>query len=147
MTTYRAPVADMKFLLRHVFRAEEMFATMPDTNEVNDELITAILAEAGKLIEGLVAPINQSGDQQGCKLENGVVTTPAGFKQAFAAWAAGGWSGLIGSVDFGGQGMPKVLSALIEEMNFGKKLVEEIFPKVAEKAFNKFCEKENNENK
>ncbi len=119
MTTYRAPVADMKFLLRHVFRAEEMFATMPDTNEVNDELITAILAEAGKLIEGLVAPINQSGDQQGCKLENGVVTTPAGFKQAFAAWAAGGWSGLIGSVDFGGQGMPKVLSALIEEMNFG----------------------------
>ena len=119
MTTYRAPVTDMQFLLRNVFKAEELFATMPGTSEVSDDLINAILEEAAKLIEGLIAPINQTGDRQGCRFENGVVTTPEGFKEAFAAWSAGGWAGLTGSVEFGGQGMPKVLSALIEEMAFG----------------------------
>lgn len=119
MTGYRAPIADMKFLLRDVFKAEALFAAMPETEEVTDDLIDAILEEMGKIAEGLLAPINQSGDQQGCHIANGMVTTPEGFKQAFRAYGEGGWIGLTGNVDYGGQGMPKVLSAMIEEMALG----------------------------
>jgi alkylation response protein AidB-like acyl-CoA dehydrogenase len=118
MATYRAPLRDMQFLLQDVFQAQELFGKMPGTQEVSDDLISAIVEEAGKIAEGLLAPINQSGDQQGCRIENGVVTTPEGFKQAYAAYAQGGWSGLTGDVDYGGQGMPKLLSAVIEEMTF-----------------------------
>ena len=119
MTTYRAPLRDMQFLLQDVFHADELFSTMPGTVEVTADLIAAIVEEAGKIAEGLLAPINQSGDQQGCRLENGIVTTPDGFKEAYAAYAEGGWSGLTGDINYGGQGMPKLLSAIIEEMAFG----------------------------
>jgi len=118
MAEYRAPIADMQFLLRDVFEAEQLFATMPDTQEVTADLVNAIIEEAGKIAEGLLAPINQSGDQEGCKWQDGVVTTPAGFRDAYKAYAEGGWAGLTGDVNYGGQGMPKVLSALIEEMCF-----------------------------
>ena len=119
MTTYLAPLRDMQFLLQDVFHADELFSTMPGTVEVTADLIAAIVEEAGKIAEGLLAPINQSGDQQGCRLENGIVTTPDGFKEAYAAYAEGGWSGLTGDINYGGQGMPKLLSAIIEEMAFG----------------------------
>ena len=119
MATYRAPLRDMQFLLQDVFQAEALFSKMPGTQEVSDDLINAIVEEAGKIAEGLLSPINQSGDQQGCRVDNGVVTTPDGFKEAYAAYAEGGWSGLTGDVNYGGQGMPKLLSAIIEEMAFG----------------------------
>ena len=118
MPTYRAPLADMQFLLRDVFKVEELFAAMPDTEEVTDDLISAILEEAGKMATGLLAPLNQSGDREGCHFNAGVVTTPKGFREAFRAYAEGGWPGLTGDVDYGGQGMPTVLSALLEEMAF-----------------------------
>lgn len=118
MTNYRAPLTDMQFLLRDVFALEDMFAAMPDTTEVTHDLISAILEEAGKISETLLAPINQTGDSQGCQFDNGQVTTPEGFKEAYQAYADGGWSGLTGDPEFGGQGMPKVLSAMIEEMVF-----------------------------
>ncbi len=118
MAAYRAPLADMRFLLGKVFAAEELFASMPGTEEVSEDLITAILEEAGKIAEGLLAPINLSGDQQACTWAEGRVSTPAGFKDAYRAYAEGGWAGLTGAVDYGGQGMPKLLSALIEEMFF-----------------------------
>lgn len=119
MPTYRAPLADMQFLLRHVFKVEKLFAAMPQMAEVSDDLIDAILQEAGKIAEELLSPINHSGDQQGCQFNDGVVSTPRGFKQAYDAYAAGGWPGLTGDTNYGGQGMPKLLSALIEEMAFG----------------------------
>lgn len=119
MTNYRAPLADMQFLLRDVFSVEQLFAAMPPTAEVSNDLITAILEEAGKITENLLAPINKSGDAEGCHFDNGIVTTPKGFTEGYAAYAEGGWSGLTGDVNYGGQGMPKVLSAMIEEMMFG----------------------------
>lgn len=118
MSAYRAPLKDIQFLLQNVFSVEQLFASMPDTAEVTDDLITAIVEEAGKIAEGLLSPINQSGDQEGCHFADGVVTTPKGFKEAYSAHAEGGWSGLTGDVNYGGQGMPKMLSALIEEMAF-----------------------------
>jgi len=119
MAAYRAPLTDMNFLLQKVFAAEEFFTAMPKTEEVTADLCEAILAEAGKIAEGLLAPINQSGDLEACQFDNGQVSTPKGFKEAYAAYAEGGWSGLTGDVEYGGQGMPKMLSALIEEMVFG----------------------------
>ena len=118
MATYKAPLRDIRFLLNNVFAAEQLFASMPDTAEVTDDLIAAIVEEAGKIAEGLLAPINSSGDAEGCHFEKGTVTTPKGFKQAYKAFADGGWPSLTGDVNYGGQGMPKMLSAVIEEMLF-----------------------------
>jgi alkylation response protein AidB-like acyl-CoA dehydrogenase len=109
----------MRFLMFDVFQAGKLFAGMLDTKEVTAELLNAILEEAAKLTEELIAPLNQSGDQNGCTLENGKVTTPPGFKQAYKAFSDGGWGGLAGNPDFGGQGMPKMLSVLVEEMLMG----------------------------
>ena len=119
MTAYRAPLTDMHFLLTEVFKADAVFAAMPGTEEVSADLVSAILDEAGKISEHLLSPINQSGDQQACQWNEGLVTTPTGFKDAYNAYAEGGWASLTGHVDFGGQGMPKLLSAQIEEMLFG----------------------------
>ena len=118
MPTYSAPLTDMQFLLSDVFKAEELFAAMPDTEEVTKDLIAAILEAAAKMAAGLLSPLNQSGDQEGCHFDAGVVTTPKGFREAFRAYAEGGWPALTGDVDYGGQGMPTVLSALLEEMAF-----------------------------
>ena len=118
MPAYRAPIQDIGFLLNNVFTADTLFSSMPGTEEVSTDLTSAIVEEAGKIAEGLLAPINQSGDQQSCQYSDGVVTTPDGFKEAYKAYAEGGWAGLTGEVAYGGQGMPKTLSALIEEMSF-----------------------------
>lgn len=91
---------------------------MPGTQDASVDLTSAIVDEAAKIAEGLLAPINQSGDQEGCRYDDGVVTTPKGFQQAYNAYAEGGWAGLTGETAYGGQGMPKTLSALIEEMSF-----------------------------
>lgn len=116
MTTYKAPVRDMQFVLNEVWQAESLLAAMPETREVNGELINAILEEAGKVAETLLAPINRSGDEEGCHFENGVVTTPKGFREAYDTFSQGGWLGLSGDVKYGGQGMPKMLSVCFEEM-------------------------------
>jgi alkylation response protein AidB-like acyl-CoA dehydrogenase len=118
MPAYRAPIQDIGFLLNNVFDADSLFSSMPGTVEVTTDLTSAIVEEAGKIAEGLLAPINQSGDQQSCQYNDGVVTTPDGFKEAYKAFAEGGWAGLTGEITYGGQGMPKTLSALIEEMSF-----------------------------
>lgn len=118
MTDYRPPLRDMQFLLNDVFAVPELFASMPDTQEVSADLISAILDEAGKIAAEQLAPVNQNGDREGCRFADGEVTAPAGFKQAYEAFASGGWSGLTGNPEFGGQGMPKLLSAMIEEMQF-----------------------------
>ena len=118
MPAYRAPIQDIGFLLNNVFTADTLFSSMPGTEEVSTDLTSAIVEEAGKIAEGLLAPINQSGDQQSCQYNDGVVTTPDGFKEAYKAYAEGGWAGLTGEVAYGGQGMPKTLAALIEEMSF-----------------------------
>jgi len=118
MPTYRAPRQDIDFLLNDVFQADQLFSSMPGTQDASVDLTSAIVDEAAKIAEGLLAPINQSGDQEGCRYDDGVVTTPKGFQQAYSAYAEGGWAGLTGETAYGGQGMPKTLSALIEEMSF-----------------------------
>lgn len=116
MATYKAPVDDMRFVLHDVFNAEKIWASMPATEEITSDLADAILEEAGKMVEGVMFPLNRSGDEEGCTYNNGEVTTPKGFKEAFDALAQGGWTAFSGNPEYGGQGMPKSLAVLFEEM-------------------------------
>ncbi|MGB1221226.1 MAG: acyl-CoA dehydrogenase family protein, partial [Alcanivoracaceae bacterium] len=116
MATYKAPLDDMRFVLNDVFEADKLWASMPATAEVTRDLADAILEEAGKMVEGVLLPLNRQGDEQGCTWNDGVVTTPEGFKDAYNTYREMGWTALSGNPAFGGQGMPKSLAVLFEEM-------------------------------
>ncbi|MBQ0754647.1 MAG: acyl-CoA dehydrogenase C-terminal domain-containing protein [Gammaproteobacteria bacterium] len=116
MATYKAPLEDMRFVLHDVFEAEKHWASMPGTAEVTRDLADAVLDEAGKMVEGLMFPLNRSGDEDGCTWTDGNVTAPPGFKEAFKTFTENGWASLSGNPEFGGQGMPKSLAVLFEEM-------------------------------
>ncbi|HSB96909.1 MAG TPA: acyl-CoA dehydrogenase family protein, partial [Spongiibacteraceae bacterium] len=116
MPTYSAPLRDMRFVLFEVFGAEALWARLPATAEVNRELADAVLEESAKMAGELIAPLNSSGDEEGVHWHDGDVTTPAGFKAAFKTYGEGGWMGLSGNPAYGGQGMPKLLSLMCEEM-------------------------------
>ncbi|HLD68860.1 MAG TPA: acyl-CoA dehydrogenase C-terminal domain-containing protein [Pseudomonas sp.] len=117
MADYKAPLRDMRFVLTEVFDAANRWAEMPALAEVVDgETAEAILEEAGKLMAKSVAPLNRSGDEEGCQWSNGAVSTPAGFPEAYRTYAEGGWVGVGGDPVYGGMGMPKVISAQVEEM-------------------------------
>jgi hypothetical protein len=118
MAEYQAPLRDMQFLLADVFKAEQCWQQMSAMQDVSLDLATSILEEGAKLCRQEFFPLNRSGDEQGCQLINGEVITPDGFKAAYQALASGGWIGLGGSPEFGGQGMPKMLTCLFEEMLF-----------------------------
>ncbi|SFW47664.1 Acyl-CoA dehydrogenase [Pseudomonas sp. NFACC19-2] len=117
MADYKAPLRDMRFVLNEVFEVSKLWAELPALAEVVDaETASAILEEAGKVTAGSIAPLNRSGDEEGCSWNNGVVKTPAGFPEAYQTYAEGGWVGVGGSPEFGGMGMPKVIGAQVEEM-------------------------------
>jgi alkylation response protein AidB-like acyl-CoA dehydrogenase len=116
MAEYKAPLRDIQFVLNEVFKADELWATMPNTSEVNMELASAIFEEGARLCEGELFPLNRSGDEEECQYDNGNVTTPSGFKEAYQTYAESGWVGLGGDVNYGGQGMPKMLTVMFEEM-------------------------------
>ncbi len=117
MADYKAPLRDMSFVLNEVFEAGKLWAQLPALAEtVDDETAAAILEEAGKVAAGSIAPTNRSGDEEGCSWNEGVVTTPAGFIEAYKTYAEGGWVGVGGDPQFGGMGMPKMITAQIEEM-------------------------------
>jgi 3-(methylsulfanyl)propanoyl-CoA dehydrogenase len=116
MSTYSAPLRDMRFVLFEVFDAETLWSRLPATAEVNRELADAVLEESAKIAGDLIAPLNSSGDEEGVHWHDGDVTTPAGFKEAFKTYSEGGWIGLSGNPAYSGQGMPKLLSLMCEEM-------------------------------
>jgi len=116
MAEYRAPRDDIAFLLQDVFDAPSLWASMPGTAHVDGELANAVLGEGAKIAETLFAPLNRSGDAEGCHFEGGEVRTPTGFRDAFRTYAEGGWVSLAGDPAYGGQGMPKMLTVMIEEM-------------------------------
>lgn len=116
MPSYKAPLDDMRFILHDVFHAEKLWASMPATAEVSRDLADAVLEEAGKMVEGVMLPLNRSGDEEGCTWSDTGVATPSGFKEAFQLMAENGWTALSGNPAYGGQGMPKMLAVLFEEM-------------------------------
>jgi alkylation response protein AidB-like acyl-CoA dehydrogenase len=116
MAAYIPPVDDMTFLLGEVFDFDALMAALPGFEEVNTELATSVLEEGGKFCAEVLEPLNRPGDEEGCLLEDGMVTTPKGFADAYRAFVAAGWAGLSGDPEFGGQGLPRVLQILLDEM-------------------------------
>lgn len=117
MADYKVPLEDMSFLLYEVFKADQMWQKIPTLSEqVDKETAEAILQECAKIAEQEISPIAREGDETGVSFNNGVVTTAPGYKAAFKTYAEGGWSGLGGDVNYGGMGMPKMITALHEEM-------------------------------
>ena len=114
MPHYTAPVPDIAFVLHDVLEAEKQ--DVPGYAELERELTSAVLQEAAKISEQVLQPLNVVGDRQGCTLENGVVRTPDGFKAAYDQIAEGGWIGLDADPEYGGQGMPYLLSTAVGEM-------------------------------
>ncbi|MFL1456133.1 acyl-CoA dehydrogenase C-terminal domain-containing protein [Marinobacter sp. GN3S48] len=120
MADYQAPLRDMRFVLNEVFDAPALWASLPKVAEnVDPDTADAILEEAGKITSGVLAPLNREGDEQGSKWNEGEVTAPEGFKEAYQTIVEGGWNGLGGNPEFGGMGMPKTLVAQFEEMMQG----------------------------
>ena len=115
MSTYTAPLQDMQFVIKDLVGLADITA-MPDCAEVTDDLVDAVLDEAGKFASEVLDPLNRGGDQQGAKLADAQVTSPAGFKDAYRQFIAGGWNGLSGETAFGGQGLPHVVAMPVQEM-------------------------------
>ncbi|OAL79585.1 acyl-CoA dehydrogenase C-terminal domain-containing protein [Acinetobacter sp. SFA] len=118
MPIYNAPLADMKFILNDVFNAEQFWQANENLAHLDTATAEAILEEMAKFAQNVTLPLNRTGDEEGAKYENGNVTTPAGFKEAFKQYAEGGWIGLGADAEWGGQEMPKMLTVLSDEMLF-----------------------------
>ncbi|MDX1422921.1 MAG: acyl-CoA dehydrogenase C-terminal domain-containing protein [Kiloniellales bacterium] len=116
MVTYRAPLDDLRFVLYALHDYPARVAALPGCEEATAELVDAVLEEAARFCENELLPLNQPGDAAGCSFENGVVRTPAGFKEAYRAFCEGGWNGLACDPAFGGQGLPKTLQFLVSEL-------------------------------
>ena len=112
--TYSAPIIEQRFALETAGRMSEL-AALPKFSSVDDDLLDAILTESGKFAAEVFAPLNRLGDQQGAVLENGVVTLPEGFRQAYQQYVDAGWGSLGADPEFGGQGLPFALATACQE--------------------------------
>ncbi|MFM2355901.1 MAG: hypothetical protein RLZZ528_1637, partial [Pseudomonadota bacterium] len=114
MPSYTAPADDIRFVLHEVL--DVTGSDIPGYGDLDPSFTGAIIEEAGKLARDVLAPLNASGDQEGCRLENGVVYTPKGFKDAFQAVRDGGWNGLDLPEEFGGQNLPYIVGTAVGEI-------------------------------
>lgn len=117
MPIYRAPVRDIQFALHELLEVEKHYAALPAYAEVNRELIDSIIDAGAKFAQEELSPLNQPGDEEGCHLLDGVVTTPKGFKEAYAKYVELGYGALAAPAEYGGQGLPMSLSIVLGELN------------------------------
>jgi alkylation response protein AidB-like acyl-CoA dehydrogenase len=127
MQVYDAPLRDMRFAL-YELHADDGFGDIPALSEFTPDLTDAVLGEAARLAHEVLLPLNRSGDEEGCHIENGVVRTPAGFKEAYQQFRDGGWTSLAASPDWGGQGLPESINKLVEEMICGANMAFSLYP-------------------
>ena len=116
MSEYRAPLADMTFVLNELAGLAEI-AKLPGFEDATPDTVAAILGEASRFATEVLDPLNASGDREGSTLAaDGTVRTPQGFKDAYLRYVENGWNGLTKPVEFGGQGLPQLVAAAVEEM-------------------------------
>ncbi len=115
MTDYQAPLKQMRFTIEHLVGFDEV-KKLPHFDSVDADTVEAVLEEAAKFASGVLAPINWLGDQQGVRVLNDAVQVPAEFSDAYTKFCEGGWPGIAGDPDFGGQGLPKTIAVACDEM-------------------------------
>jgi acyl-CoA dehydrogenase len=115
MSSYNAPIRDMQFVMQELAGLEAVSA-LPGCEDASVDLVDAVLEEANKFASGVIAPLNWTGDQEGARWDNGVVHTATGWKEAYKQFAEAGWTALACEPEFGGQGLPKLVSTAVMEM-------------------------------
>jgi alkylation response protein AidB-like acyl-CoA dehydrogenase len=135
MATFKAPLRDMRFVLDELIGIDKL-TNLPGYEDATRDILEAVLEEAGKLCENELQPLNYSGDQEGCTYENGVVRTPKGFKEAYDTFAQGGWCGISCDPKYGGQGLPKVVNFVLEEMISAANMSFGMYPGLSMGAYN-----------
>jgi alkylation response protein AidB-like acyl-CoA dehydrogenase len=127
MQVYEAPLRDMRFVLDELW-IDDGFGELPALAEFTPDLTTAIMEEAGRFAREVLLPLNRSGDEEGCSLENGMGRTPAGIKAAYTQFTDSGWASLAADPEWGGQGLPERVNKLVEEMTCSANLSFGLYP-------------------
>jgi alkylation response protein AidB-like acyl-CoA dehydrogenase len=130
MPSYSAPLADIRFLLEDVLDAGRLADLAPYADATPDVML-AVLEEGARLCEEVLEPLNAVGDAEGCRLEDGVVITPSGFKDAYTAYREGGWTAMTGDAEYGGQGMPHLVRYVFDEMLCSANLSFSMYPELS----------------
>ncbi|HEX7854898.1 MAG TPA: acyl-CoA dehydrogenase [Sphingobium sp.] len=128
MAGYIPPIDDVTFLLGEVFDFDAAMMDIPRWKDIDTTLATSILEQGGKFCAEVLEPLNRPADEAGCRLEDGLVSTPAGIAEAYKAFVDAGWAGLSGDAAYGGQGLPRVLQILLDEMISSANLSFGLFP-------------------
>ena len=134
MPTYKAPLREYRFLLNDLLDISQ-YSHLPGFEDAPADLVDAILEEAAKLTEEVLQPLNQVGDREGCTLQNGVVTTPKGFKDAYKLLVEGGWPALVADTAYGGQGLPNALGVIFNEMVSSANMAFGMYPGLSHGAY------------
>ena len=127
MQTYSAPLRDMRFVLNELLDVGEL-ATLPGFEEATPDVIDAMIEEGAKLCENTLLPLNRPADEEGCHYENGVVRTPAGYKEAYRTFVEAGWTGVTVDQAYGGKGLPQLVSMVFDEMVCSTNLAFGVYP-------------------
>jgi len=128
MPDYQAPLRDLRFVMDEMFDYPAHYARLPGGEEASPDIVAAILEEGARFSREVLLPLNQSGDQEGCTLENGEVKAPKGFKEAYQQYVEGGWPGLAADPEQGGQGLPHSLAMVLNEMVCSTNLAWGMYP-------------------
>ncbi len=134
MPLYHAPVDDIRFVLHEMLQVEK-YSNLAGFADAPRDVIDAVLEEGAKLAERVFAPLNQSGDQEGCRIADGVVTTPNGFREAYRTFCEGGWPSLTADPEYGGQGMPFVLGFALSELWSASNMAFAMYPGLSHGAY------------
>ena len=124
---YKSPVRDLTFVLTEVLDIDR-YANQPGFQDVSSDLAQQVLEEAGRFADEVIAPINNPGDKEGCSIEGSVVTTPKGWKEAYARMVEAGWPALTADPAYGGQGMPSVIGAAVGQFTAGASAAFSMYP-------------------
>ncbi len=146
MSIYAAPLRDMRFVINDVVGLERVTA-LPGLDGTDADLVAQILEEGGKFAADVLAPLNKTGDQQGARLENGVVRTADGFSDAYRQFAEGGWNGAAFEEEWGGMGLPWLVSTALQEMWQGANLAFGLCPLLTQAAIDALREVGSDEQK
>ncbi|MDX1607314.1 MAG: acyl-CoA dehydrogenase family protein, partial [Candidatus Competibacterales bacterium] len=127
MADYKAPEREIKFALRDVLNVDRL-SELEAFADATPDIIDGVIDEAAKFIEGRLLPLREPGDAEGCKVNDGVVTVPEGYPEAYRDFAEAGWVGLSNEPEWGGQGLPYTLAKVVEEMTCSANVAFDLYP-------------------